>query len=191
MTGKSKTPVPGRQRVLLGVVSGVHGIRGDLVIRSYTADPGDIASYGALESAAGQTLPALLIVRFSAKGVIAHMMGVDDRNAAEALKGTELWIERARLPAAVEGEYYHADLIGLDAVSPEGAPIGTVIAVENFGAGDLLEIRLAGGTRTEFVSFTNAFVPEIDLAAGRAVVLMPAPGDDDDDGDHELERDAD
>ena len=175
MTNSSKTsPIPGRQRVLLGLISGVHGIRGGLIIRSYTADPGDIASYGAMESAAGKTLPALRIVRVTDKGVIAHMAGVDDRNAAEALKGTELWIARARLPAAAEGEYYHADLIGLKAVSPEGAAIGTVIGVENFGAGDLLEIRLAGGTHTEFVSFTNAFVPEVDLAAGRAVVVMPA-----------------
>lgn len=175
---------PPARRVLLGAVTGAHGIRGELVVRSYTAEPEDIAAYGALETARGQSLPALTVVRVTPKGVIARMAGVLDRTSAEALQGTELWIARSRLPAAAGGEYYHADLIGLKAVAPDGAEIGQVIAVENFGAGDLLEIRLTGTTATEYIPFTNAFVPDIDLAAGRATVLMPKSVDDDEEADN-------
>jgi 16S rRNA processing protein RimM len=112
------------------------------------------------------------------KGVVARIEGVTDRNAAEALKGTELYVDRDRLPAATEGEFYHADLIGLDAVDPDGKAIGSIVAVQNFGAGDLLEVRLAGSTRTELVPFTEAAVPTVDMSAGRAVVILPPTTDD-------------
>lgn len=172
-------PARGR-RVLLGEISGAHGIRGDVIVRSYAADPSGIAAYGALETAQGKTLPKLSVVRVTDRGVIARFAGVTDRNAAETFKGTQLWIARDRLPKAADGEYYHADLIGLDAVAPDGTGIGHVIAVENFGAGDLLEIRLKDSKQTEYVPFTNAAVPEVDLAAGRLVVVMPEVLDDED-----------
>lgn len=162
-----------RRRVMLGEVSGAHGIRGDVIVRSYTSDPEDIAAYGALETADGKALPKLSVVRATDRGVIARFAGVVDRNASEAFKGTQLWIARDRLPAAAPGEFYYFDLIGLDAVAPDGTAIGHVIAVENFGAGDLLEIRLKDSKQTEYVPFTNAAVPEVDLVAGRAVVVMP------------------
>jgi len=162
-----------RRRVLLGEVSGAHGIRGDVIVRSYTADPEDIAAYGALEAADGKALPKLSVVRVTDRGVVARFAGVADRNASETFKGTQLWIARDRLPAAKPGEYYHFDLVGLDAVAPDGTAIGHVIAVENFGAGDLLEIRLKDSRQTEYVPFTDACVPEVDVAAGRAVVVMP------------------
>ena len=168
------------RRVLLGEVGSAHGIRGDVIVRSYAANPEDIATYGVLESADGKVLPKLAVVRVTDRGVIARFAGVSDRNKAEMLKGTQLWIARDRLPAAGDGEYYHADLIGLDAVAPDGMAIGHVIAVENFGAGDLLEIRLKDSKQTEYVPFTNAVVPEVDLTAGRLVVLMPKDLDDDD-----------
>ena len=161
------------RRVLLGEVSGAHGIRGDVIVRSYAADPRDIAAYGALETAEGKVLPKLSVVRVTDRGVIARFAGITDRNAAETFKGTQLWIARDRFPAAADGEYYHADLIGLDAVAPDGGEIGHVIAVENFGAGDLLEIRLKDSKQTEYVPFTNAVVPEVDLTAGKLVVVMP------------------
>src|SRR6185503_8065326 len=116
--------------------------------------------------------------RATARGVVARLEGVDDRTAAEALKGVELYVDRDRLPAAAEGEFYHADLIGLAAIDPEGKRIGEIVAVQNFGAGDLLEIRLAGSGKTELVPFSEAAVPEVDIAAGRAVVAMPAASDD-------------
>ena len=184
-----------RRRVLLGEVSGAHGIRGDVIVRSYTADPEDIAAYGALEAADGKALPKLSVVRVTDRGVVARFAGVADRNASETFKGTQLWIARDRLPAAKPGEYYHFDLVGLDAVAPDGTAIGHVIAVENFGAGDLLEIRLKDSRQTEYVPFTNACVPEVDLAAGRAVVVMPeiAEGGENGegpDGDEDIEPQA-
>ena len=104
--------------------------------------------------------------------------GVVDHTAAEALEGTELWVDRDRLPAPEAGAFYHADLIGLAAVDPEGRALGEIVGVHNFGAGDLLELRPAGSGRTELVPFTEAFVPEVDLAARRVVVLLPGGEDD-------------
>ena len=179
------------RRVLLGEISTVHGIRGEVIVRSYTANPSDIAAYGVLETAAGKALPKLSVIRVTDRGVIARFEGVGDRTQAETFRGTQLWIGRDRLPSADNGEYYHADLIGLDAFAPDGAAIGHVIAVENFGAGDLLEIRLKDSRQTEYVPFTNEFAPVVDLETGRIVVVMPqAAVVDEDDGDEDhLETD--
>lgn len=160
-------------RILLGEVGAAHGIRGEVVIRSYTAAPEDIAAYGRLEDRYGKPLPTLTVVRVTQKGVICRFEGVGDRTSVEKMRGTELWIARDRLPAPASGDYYHSDLIGLDAVSPAGERLGTVIAVANFGAGDLLEIRLSGATHTQYVPFTDACVPAVDIAGGKAVIDMP------------------
>jgi 16S rRNA processing protein RimM len=164
-------------RVLLGRIAGAHGIRGEVVIHAYTAAPEDIGTYGPLSDADGARSFRLKSVRVTAKGVVAHLEGISDRSAAEALKGVELYVDRDKLPAAAEGEFYHADLIGLAAVDPQGKRLGEIVAVPNYGAGDLLEIRLAGSGKTEFVPFTEATVPEVDIAAGRAMVAMPAASD--------------
>jgi 16S rRNA processing protein RimM len=95
------------------------------------------------------------------------------RDAAEALRGIDLYVERDRLPAAAEGEFYYADLIGLAAVDPQGNRVGEIVAVQNYGAGDLLELRLAGQGQTELIPFTDAYVPEVDIAAKRVVVALP------------------
>ena len=108
------------------------------------------------------------------KGVVARVAGVADRNGAEALRGTALYAPRARLPEAEEGEYYYADLAGLRADDEAGNRIGSVVAVQNYGAGDLLEVRLDGQSVTELIPFTDAFVPVVDIAGGRVVVVMPA-----------------
>lgn len=168
------------QRVLLGRIVTAHGIRGDVVIDSYASDPADIAAYGPLQSADGAKEYRLKVVRVTPKGVIAHVAGVDDRNGAEALRGVELFVSRARLPAAEEGEFYYTDLVGLRAESETGDAIGTVVAVHNFGAGDLLELRLEGQTATELIPFTDTYVPVVDVDAGRVVVIMPASTPDDD-----------
>lgn len=173
-------------RVLLGRITSAQGIKGEIVVASFTADPGDIVAYGPLTDADGQRQFSLDLVRVTDKGIIARVAGVADRTAAEKLRGTEIWIERARLPAATDGEFYHADLIGLKAVAPDGRPIGEIIAVENFGAGDLLDIRLDGSMKTELVPFTDACVPEVDISGRRVVVRFPEttgdadPNDDDD-----------
>lgn len=173
------TAMNGPQHVLLGRIVAAHGLKGDVVVHSFTAVPEDIAAYGPLLVHRDGKRLELEVVRVSEKGLIARIAGIGDRTAAEALKGTELWIERERLPPADEGEFYYADLIGLAAVSPDGQAIGRIVAVENFGAGDLLEVRLEGSRRTEFVPFTDACVPEIDLAGGRVVVQLPTTAGDD------------
>lgn len=170
--------MPDNRRVLLGVVAGAHGIRGEVVVRSFTADPADIAAYGPLGDATGTRLVKLRVLRLTAKGVIARIEGVSDRNAAEALKGLELYIDRAALPPADEDEYYHADLIGMTVIDTDGQDIGTVIAIQNYGAGDLLEYRLAGQKRTELLPFSSAFVPSVDLAARRVTIAPPPPDDE-------------
>ncbi len=164
-------------RVLLGRIAGAHGIRGEVLINTYTGVPEDIGGYGPLSDAAGKRSFEIKIVRVTPKGVVALIAGAVDRTAAEALKGVELFVARNRLPAVVEGEFYHADLIGLAAVDPAGETIGEIVAVQNYGAGDLLEIRLAGSAKTELVPFTEAVVPQIDIAEKRAVVVMPAATD--------------
>jgi 16S rRNA processing protein RimM len=167
----------GRERILLGRIAGAHGIRGEVLIRTFTERPEDIAAYGPLDDGAGLTV-RVEAARATPKGVVARLAGIADRTAAEALKGAELWVDRARLPAPAEGAFYHADLIGLAAVDPEGRALGEVVAVHNYGAGDLLEIQLADTGKTELIPFTEAFVPEVDLAARRAVVRLPAGEDE-------------
>lgn len=160
-------------RILLGRIGPAHGIRGEVIIHSFAADPADIASYGPLHDAAGSRSFVLRVVRPTPKGIIVRIDGVTDRTAAEALRGVELFVERRQLPATAEDEFYHSDLIGLQAVSPEGQPIGKIVGVENYGAGDLLAIELAATGQSEFVLFSQAFVPAVDLAAGRVTVRLP------------------
>jgi 16S rRNA processing protein RimM len=165
------------RRILLGHISQAHGIKGEVLIKSHTAAAEDIASYGVLTDKSGQRSFTLTSARATQKGVVARIAGVADRNAAEALKGTELYIPRDQLPEAAPGEYYHADLIGLAAVDEQGQPIGTITAVMNFGAGDILEVELAAGG-SELVPFSNEAVPEVDIAAGRVVVRLSPPSED-------------
>lgn len=170
--------------ILLGHIAGAHGIRGEVLIKSYTDVPEDIAAYGALHDPASKRTFDITIVRASSKGLIARIDGVADRTAAEGLKGTKLCIDRARLPAPGDDEIYHADLIGLRADDPVGQTIGEVIAVHNFGAGDILEIRLTDTKKTELVPYNEAFVPEVDLERRRAVIVLPAAAGDDEADDN-------
>jgi len=168
-------------RILLGRIAAAHGIRGDVLIHSYADAPQDIAAYGPLETEDGARRLEVRALRVTPKGVIARVAGVEDRSSAEALKGLSLYVERARLPAPQDGEFYRADLVGLRAEDGAGRPIGAVVAVENYGAGDLLELRLAGKNQTELIPFTEAFVPVVDVAGGRVVVILPVPDATEDD----------
>lgn len=172
---------PTDTRILLGRIADAHGIRGDVIVHSYAEVAEDIAAYGPLADKAGTRTFTLKVVRVTPKGVVARIKGLDDRNAAEALKGTELYVARDQLPDAGEDAFYHSDLVGLTAFAPDGKQIGRTVSVQNFGAGDLIEIALEGTTKTEFVQFSDAFVPEVDLEAGRLVVILPEAGDGDDD----------
>ena len=177
---KGSDPIsPAPARILLGRITGAHGIRGDVLVHSFAAVREDIAAYGPLSDAAGQRTFKLKLVGVTSKGLIARIAGVADRNAAEALRGTELCVARDKLPAPDAEEFYHADLIGMTAVSPDGVPLGEVVAVENFGAGDLLEVRLHGKPATELVPFNATFAPHVDLAARRIVIVLPEAAPDD------------
>ncbi|MCV0368502.1 ribosome maturation factor RimM [Filomicrobium sp.] len=160
-------------RVLLGRIRGAHGIRGDVLVHSFTELPEAIGDYGELTDCDGGRALRLKVQRVTPKGVIARVTGVSDRTAADALKGAELWIDRGQLPDAEPGEFYYEDLAGLKAFDRDGAQFGEVVGVENYGAGDLLEIRLNGVRRTELVPFSEAFVPEVDISAGKVIVAWP------------------
>ena len=166
--------------ILLGEIGAAHGIRGEVAVRTFTADPVDIAAYGALSDKTGTRSFTITGLRVTAKAVVARFAGVNDRTAAEKLRNTGLYVRRSRLPAPEPGAYYHEDLVGLDAVGLDGTSLGRVAAVVNYGAGDLIEIARPGKTDTLLVPFTDAAVPSVDLAARRMVVVPPAYGADDD-----------
>lgn len=164
-------------RVCVGAIAGAHGIKGEVKIKSFTAEPLSVGAYGPLWDETGArrfTLSGLRRAGSTAGEamVIARLEGVTDRTAAEALRGLRLYAPRAALPATEPDEYYHHDLVGLVAVLPSGERLGKVAAVHNFGAGDLLEIARAKGAAV-VVPFTNAAVPRVDLAAGKVVVDPP------------------
>jgi len=161
-------------RVCMGIVGAPHGVRGSVRVKSFTDAPEAIANYGALEDESGGRRFTLRVVG-AAKGdgmVIAELSGVADRDQAEALRGLRLYAPRAVLPATAEDEFYHADLVGLAAVLDDGARLGTVIAVHDFGAGDVIEIARAAG-QPVLVPFTKAAVPVVDIAGGRIVIDPP------------------
>lgn len=177
-----------QQRVLLGHVLGAHGIRGAVLVRSYTAEPEAIAAYGPLEDEAGRARYVLTVEGATAKGLICRVEGVADRTQAEKLKGAALYVVRDRLPPPDDHEYYHVDLIGLDAVTEEGAALGTVVAVLNYGAGDILEVRAAGEKRTALYPMTEAVVRRVDIAGG---VIVLAPPEEVDAGDEAADAEGD
>jgi 16S rRNA processing protein RimM len=160
------------KHVCVGVVTGPHGVTGAVRIKSFTAIPEDIAAYGPLtDESGGQSFELRLVG--AAKGVlIGRLGGVADRNRAEALRGLRLYLPRTALPPPEPEEYYHADLIGLEAVLSDGTVLGRVRAVHDFGAGDSLEVVLPGMPPV-MVPFTRAVVPVVDVVAGRLVVEPP------------------
>ncbi|WP_409561553.1 ribosome maturation factor RimM [Hyphomicrobium sp. MC8b] len=167
------------RRILVGEITGAHGIRGDVLVRSYTETPDAIAAYGPLTDASGKKSYSLRVVRVTSKGIVARVAGVEDRNGAEPLRGTKLYIERSKLPETGETEFYHADLIGLRAVAADGSALGKIVSVQNFGAGDLLELKPLEG-ETEFIPFEDRWVPSVDLDAGMLIINRPAVTVDDD-----------
>jgi 16S rRNA processing protein RimM len=162
-----------KQRVCIGVITGVHGVRGAVRIKSFTEDPASVAAYGPVEDEAGTRRFGLRVIGASKGVVLGRIEGIDDRNAAEALKGLRFYVDRAALPPPEAEEFYHADLLGLGVELPDGTPFGRVKAVHSFGAGDTLEVERAAGD-TILVPFTKAAVPVVDLAGGRLVLDPPA-----------------
>jgi 16S rRNA processing protein RimM len=164
----------GNERVLLGEIGAAQGLKGEVRLRSYTQDPAAIARYGPLDDEHGRQIE-IESLRVTPKALVARIKGVTTREGAEALNHTKLYIARSRLPEREDEEWYHSDLIGLAVVGIDGARIGTVIAVHNFGAGDLIEVKPTAGGPTGLVPFTRDAVPEVDIEGGR-LVLVPAEG---------------
>ena len=161
------------ERICVAQIGGAHGIRGEVKLKSFTADPLAVKDYGLLESEDGAASFAIEALRPAKGYLVARLRGVRDRNAAEQLTNLRLFVPRERLPPPASDEFYHVDLIGLAAVTAEGTEVGTVVAVHNFGAGDILELRPPAGGTTIMLPFTDAFVPRIDIAGGRIVVEPP------------------
>ena len=159
-------------RVLLGEIGAAQGLKGEVRLRSYTQEPAGIAAYGPLQDETGAKQIEIEHVRVTPKAVIARIKGVTTREGAEALNGTKLYMSRAALPERDEGEWYVADLVGLEAVDADGAPLGTVIGVHNFGAGDIVEVAPEDG-ESLLIRFTEATVLEVDIEKGRMVLVPP------------------
>jgi 16S rRNA processing protein RimM len=156
-----------------------HGVRGEVRLRSFTEDPMALTRYGALEAEDGTRALELETLRPARNALVARFAGVTDRETAAELRNVKLYVPRARLPEPEDDAYYHGDLIGLMAVDPHEAVLGTVCAVQNFGAGDLIEIAPSAGGPSVLLPFTKAFVPLVDIPAGRIVIkrlaLEPSP----------------
>ena len=159
--------------ICVAAVATAHGVRGALKLRCFTERPEDVAAYGPLFDQQGRRLFSLTIVSVAKDGAIAKAEGIDDRNAAEALRGTELFIPRSALPEPNEDEFYYSDLEGLDVVDAEGAHLGTVRQVVNHGAGDLIEMQNDQG-QLQIFPFDKATVPIIDLD-NRRLQVVPRP----------------
>jgi 16S rRNA processing protein RimM len=162
-------------------IGAAHGVRGAVKLWTFTEDPLAVKHYGPLTTKDGTRQFEVTHAREARDHLVATLKGIATREEAERLNGVELYIARDKLPETDEGEYYHADLIGLAAVTAADAPIGRVIAIHNFGAGDIIEIAPPHGP-TLLLPFTNAVVPTVDLAGGRVVIELPeeVEGDDPD-----------
>ena len=162
-------------RIRVARIGAAHGIRGEVKLWSFTEDPLAVTNYGPLETEDGARRFEIEAARPAKDHLVARLKGVGDRNAAETLRNTDLFVPRDRLPPIAEADtFYHADLVGLAAVSEDGAALGTVSAIHNFGAGDLIEIAPTAGGEPLLLPFNETTVPTIDLKAGRIVVVPPA-----------------
>lgn len=161
-------------RIFLGQIGAAHGIKGQVRITTHTQDPEAIGSYGPLETDRPGLIITLTKIRLQKNVIVAHIKGVTDRTAAEQLNGVSLFVDRSKLPEiADEDDFYHTDLIGLDARLESGVSIGKVSAILNFGAGDLIELRDTQSGDTYLYPFTKAVVPVIRIADGYLTIEVP------------------
>ena len=175
-----------QDKICIARIGAAHGVRGAVRLWPFTDAPDNLTAYGALQTKDGARSFRIATLRAAKDHFVATIEGIATRDAAEGLNGLELYVARERLPATERDEFYHADLIGLAAVTEAGAPFGRIVAVHNFGAGDIIEIAPDGGGSTLMLPFSNAVVPRVDLAAGRAVVVPPAEIDGDGPGAEEV-----
>ena len=158
--------------VCVARIGAAHGVRGAVKLWTFTEDPRAVQRYGPLFTRDGARQFEVTHVREAKDHLVATLKGVATRDEAERLNGIELYVPREKLPDSDDNEYYHADLIGLAAVTTADQPLGHVVAIHNFGAGDIIEIAPPKGD-TMLLPFTNAVVPTVDLAGGRVVIELP------------------
>jgi 16S rRNA processing protein RimM len=166
-------------------IGAAHGVRGAVKLWTFTEDPLAVRRYGPLLSKDGKRQFEVTQAREAKDHLVATFKGVATRDEAERLNGIELYVAREKLPATDADEYYHTDLIGLAAVTTTGEPLGRVLAIHNFGAGDIIEIAPPNGA-TMLLPFTNAVVPDVDLKGGRVVIALPQEIEGDRDEDEDL-----
>ena len=159
--------------VCVGAIAGSFGVRGEVRLKSFCAEPEDIASYGPLRSEDGTMSWSVTLTRPVKNGFAARLSGVATKEQADALKGTRLYAPRDNLPELPDDEFYHADLIGLTVLDTGGTELGKVKAVLNHGAGDLLELHVKGESQPVLLPFTKAAVPTVDIASGRIIADPP------------------
>src|SRR4030088_47965 len=172
-------------QICVARIGAAHGVRGAVKLWTFTEDPFAVKAYGPLLTKDGTRSFEVATAREAKGHLVATLKGIATREDAERLNGVELYVAREKLPATDENEYYHADLIGLTAVDAANEPLGRVIAIHNFGAGDIIEIAPAHGA-TMLLPFTNAVVPSVDLAGGRVIIELP----DEIEGDNSSSADA-
>jgi 16S rRNA processing protein RimM len=165
--------------ICIARIGAAHGVRGAVKLWTFTEDPLAVRTYGPLLTKDGARSFEVATAREAKGHLVATLKGIATREDAERLNGIELYIAREKLPATDENEYYHADLIGLAAVNTANEPLGRVLAIHNFGAGDIIEIAPPQGV-TLLLPFTNAVVPTVDIANGRVVIELPDEVDGDD-----------
>jgi 16S rRNA processing protein RimM len=167
------------EQICVAKIGAAHGVRGEVRLWTFTEEPLAVLRYGPLSTKDGTRQFEVAKARPAKDHLVATIKGVSDRNAAEKLNGLELYIARDQLPETDDDEYYHADLIGLAAETTDGALLGRVIGIHNFGAGDIIEIAPPAGS-TLLLPFTNAVVPTVDIKGGRVVIELPAEVEGDD-----------
>ena len=160
------------EKVCVARIGAAHGVRGAVKLWTFTEDPFAVTRYGPLATKDGLRTFEVAQAREAKGYLVATLKGVTTRNDAERLNGLELYVARDKLPATDDDEYYHADLIGLAAVTTADQPLGKVIAIHNFGAGDIIEIAPPSGA-TMLLPFSNTVVPSVDVAGGRVVIELP------------------
>jgi len=164
-------------KVCLGAIAGAHGVKGEVRIKTFTQEPQDIASYGPLQNEEGDATFSIVRLRPDKIGVIATIEGLQDRDAAQKLKGTRLYVKREALPQADDDTWYHADLIGLKVKGKDNKEYGVVIGVYDFGAGDVIEVAPGSGGESIFIPFTLDAVPVVEIEQGFIVAepieIMP------------------
>jgi 16S rRNA processing protein RimM len=162
-------------KVRVARIGAAHGVRGEVKLWPFTQDPLGVADYGPLETEDGTRCFEIETLRAAKDHLVVRLKGIADRNGAEALRNIDLFVARDKLPPIDEEDtYYHADLVGMAAITPEGVPLGNVTAIHNFGAGDLIEIATTAGGEPLLLPFTELVVPNIDTALRQITIVLPS-----------------